>query len=131
MNAKVFNVMVDVPEIGRKSMWYRGKATNVEVEVNEIGKPVLGISGTHLIRYQNGPILSRGDRPDLPEYSILAHFRTENGIYEAQKNTMVNAPAVVESLFGKGRVIAISPHFESTKNYGKVILDAVDHVKRR
>ncbi len=131
MNAKVFNVMVDVPEIGRKSMWYRGKATNVEVEVNEIGKPVLGISGTHSIRYQNGPILSRGDRPDLPEYSILAHFRTENGIYEAQKNTMVNAPAVVESLFGKGRVIAISPHFESTKNYGKVILDAVNHVKRR
>ncbi|MDC0284252.1 BPL-N domain-containing protein [Mariniblastus sp.] len=131
MNAKVFNVMVDVPELGRKSMWYRGKAANVEVEVNENGKPVLGISGKHTIRYQNGPILSRGDRPDLPEFSTLAHFRTENGIYEAQKNTMVNAPAVVESQFGKGRVIAISPHFESTKNYGKVILDAVNYVKRR
>lgn len=131
MNAKVFNVMVDVPELGSKSMWYRGKATNVEVEVNELGKSILGISGTHSIRYQNGPILSRGDRPDLPEFSTLANFRTENGIYEAQKNTMVNTPAVVKSQFGKGHVLAISPHFESTKNYGKVILDAVNYVRRR
>jgi hypothetical protein len=131
MNAKVFNVMVDVPELGRKSMWYRGKATNVEVEVNKMGEPILGISGTHAIRYQNGPILSPGNRPDLPEFSTLAYFRTENGIYEAQKNTMVNTPAVVVSQFGKGRVLAISPHFESTKDRGKVILDALNYVRRR
>ena len=131
MNAKVFNVMVDVPKLGRKSMWYRGKATNVEVEVNKMGEPILGISGTHAIRYQNGPILSPGNRPDLPEFSTLAYFRTENGIYEAQKNTMVNTPAVVVSQFGKGRVLAISPHFESTKDRGKVILDALNYVRRR
>ena len=112
-------------------MWYRGKATNVEVEVNEMGKPILGISGTHSIRYQNGPILSPGNRPDLPEFSTLAYFRTENGIYEAQKNTMVNTPAVVVSQFGKGSVLAISPHFESTKDRGKVILDALNYVRRR
>jgi predicted deacylase len=131
MNAKVFNEMVEVPEVGPKSMWYRGKATDVEVEVSAQGNPILGISGIHSIRYQNGPILSPGNRPDLPEYSTLAYFRTENGIYEAQKNTMVNAPAVVVSQFGKGRVLAISPHFESTKGQGKVILDAIKYVGRR
>ena len=56
---------------------------------------MLGITGTQSIRYENGPILSRGDQRSLPEFEPWAFFRSENGIYEPQKNTMIGAPAIV------------------------------------
>ena len=130
MNASVFNKMVDVEGKGRKSMWYRGKPADVDVEIADAGVAVLGIDGLHSIRYHNGPILSPGNAPSVPAYRALAFFRSENGIYEAQKDTMIGAPAVVASDFGKGRVLAISPHFESTKGREQVVLRAIDFVRR-
>jgi len=130
MNASVFNKMVEVKGKGRKSMWYRGKPTDVDVEVSGEGVAILGLEGLHSIRYHNGPILSPGNAPSVPAYRPLAFFRTENGIYEAQKGTMVGAPAVVASDFGKGKILAISPHFESTPGQEKVILRAIDFVRR-
>jgi hypothetical protein len=131
MNASVFNKTVEVPGKGRKSMWYRGKATEVDVQVTKEGSEILGLEGLFSINYQNGPILSPGKNSDLPTFQTLAYFRSENGIYEAQKNTMIGAPAVVESKFGDGRVLAISPHFESTKGQESVILRAVEYVRRK
>ena len=130
MNAAVFNKMVDIPEKGKKSMWFRGPATDVDVEITEAGSKVLGIEGRQSIRYQNGPILSPGKHPALPTYEPLAFFRSENGIYEAQKNTMIGAPAVVFVQYGQGRVLAISPHFESTKGAEAVVRRAIRHVRR-
>ena len=131
VNASVFNKMVDVPGKGKKSVWFRGPATNVDVELNDKGKQVVGLGGLHSIRYQNGPILSPGDHETLPPYEVLAHFRTENGIYQQQKNTMIGAPAIVFAEYGNGRVIAISPHFESTKGKEDVVLRAIDYVNSR
>ncbi len=131
MNAAVFNKTVESPGKGRKSLWYRGGATDVDVDVTEEGADVLGIEGLHSIRYQNGPILSPGEDPSLPAYRPLAFFRSENGIYEPQKNTMIGAPAVVLAQFGKGRVLAISPHFEVTKGREAVILHSIQHVRRK
>ncbi len=130
MNASVFNKMVEVEGKGRKSMWYRGKPADVDVEVAGEGVAVLGLEGLHSIRYHNGPILSPGNALSAPAYRSLAFFRSENGIYEEQKGTMVGAPAVVASDFGKGRVLAISPHFESTKGREIVVLRAIDFVRR-
>jgi hypothetical protein len=131
MNASVFNKTVEIPGKGRKSMWYRGPATDVDVEITQDGKPALGIHGLHSVNYQNGPILSPGDHPSAPAYKPLAYFRTENGIYDPQKNTMIGAPAVVESQFGKGRVLAISPHFESTPNQTSVVLRSIEYVRKK
>ncbi len=130
MNSSVFNKMVEIPGEGSKSMWFRGQATEVDVEVTKEGAEILGIEGLYSIRYHNGPVLSPGDKPRLPTYKPLAFFRSENGIYEPQKNTMVGAPAVVAAQFGKGRVLAISPHFESTKGQEDVVLRAIEHVRR-
>ncbi len=130
MNSSVFNKMVEIPGEGSKSMWYRGPATEVDVEVTKEGAEILGVEGLYSIRYHNGPVLSPGDKPRLPTYKPLAFFRSENGIYEPQKNTMVGAPAVVAAQFGKGRVLAISPHFESTKGQEDVVLRAIEHVRR-
>ncbi|WP_182870039.1 BPL-N domain-containing protein [Rhodopirellula sp. JC639] len=131
MNAAVFNKTVEIPGKGRKSMWYRGPATDVDVELTDRAAEVLGVSGTKSIRYQNGPILSPGDDDSLPKYEPWAHFRTENGIYEPQENTMIGAPAIVFARYGQGRVLAISPHFESTAGQSDVIPRAVAHVGKR
>ncbi len=128
MNAAVFNTTVEIPGKGRKSMWYRGPATDVDVELSERASRVLGVSGTQSIQYQNGPFLSPGDNDSLPEYETWAYFRTENGIYEPQKNTMVGAPAIVFARYGEGRILAISPHFESTPGQAGVIPRAIAHV---
>ncbi len=130
MNASVFNKMVEVEGKGRKSMWYRGKPTQVDVEVSGEGVKVLGLEGINSVLYHNGPILSPGNSLSAPAYRSLAFFRTENGIYEAQKGTMIGAPAVVASDFGKGKVLAISPHFESTRGKEKIILRAIEFVRQ-
>ena len=129
MNASIFNKMVEIKGKGRKSMWYRGKPADVRVELTGEGEEVLGLKGMHLIRYHNGPIFSPGNAPSIPAYRALAYFRSENGIYDAQKGTMIGAPAVVVSNFGKGKVMAISPHFESTRGKTNSILRAIDYVR--
>lgn len=130
-NAAVFNKTVEIPGKGRKSMWYRGPATDIDVEMTQEGASILGIAGLHSIRYQNGPILSPGGDSNLSAYRPLAYFRSENGIYEPQKNTMIGAPAVVAAHFGRGRVLAISPHFETTKGRESVVVRAIDYVCRK
>jgi hypothetical protein len=75
-------------------------------------------------------LVTGGIHPEFPSYKTLASFRSENGIYEPQKNTMIGAPAVIESEFGMGRVLAISPHFESTEGQHDVLLKAIEHVRR-
>lgn len=127
LNAAVFNKSVEVPGQGRKSLWYRGPATNIDVEITNAGAEILGIEGLHSIRYQNGPILSPDSHANLPAYRPLAYFRSENGIYPQQEGTMVGAPAVVTAQWGKGRVLAISPHFETTKGREAVIVRAIEY----
>lgn len=114
INTRVYNEMVDIEGVGRKSMWYRGKATDVKVEFTKEGEVLLGKPGTHSVRYQNGPIISPAKNHRLGDYRVLAHFRSENYRYDQQKGTMIDTPAVVYAHYGQGVVFSISPHFEST-----------------
>ncbi len=54
-------------------------------------------------------------RDDLPPCIPLAHYRTEIANYIPQRGTMIGTPAIFAAKFGAGRVIAISPHPETTK----------------
>jgi hypothetical protein len=45
----------------------------------------------------------------------LAHYSTEVSNYAPQRGTMIGTPAIFAGKFGAGRVVAISPHPESTK----------------
>jgi hypothetical protein len=53
-------------------------------------------------------------RDDLPPPIPLAHFSTEVSNYAPQRGTMIGTPAIFAAKFGAGRVVAISPHPEST-----------------
>ena len=112
-------------------MWYRGKPAMVDVEFSDAGQAALDAQGVHSIRYHNGPILSVGNRPDLPTFETWAVFRSENGMFKAQRGTMLDTPAIVHTRYGEGRVIAISPHFESTTGEEDLILRAIQVIRRR
>jgi len=130
INTTVFNTTLDIPGVGRKSMWYRGGPHDVRMEFTEAAADVLGRAGEVTVRYQNGPIVSRGHATDLPETTALAWFRSEVVRYEPQRGTMVDTPAILTADFGEGRVVSISPHPEGTPGLESVITHAVRWASR-
>jgi glutamine amidotransferase-like uncharacterized protein len=125
INTAVFNKTVDIPGVGRKSMWYRGATQEVQMELEGAAATILGKSGDVKVRYHNGPIISVGKATDLPSYTPLAWFRSEVSKYEPQKGTMINTPAIVVADFGKGRVLSVSPHPEATPGLESMIVNGV------
>ena len=77
VNANTFTGNREIPGVGVKSMWFRGKGT-VKMELTDEGREILGdLPGLVDVRYANGPILSPAGKEGLPEYVPLAFFRTE------------------------------------------------------
>jgi putative intracellular protease/amidase len=96
--------------------WIRGGGA-VNIEVTDEGASVFGpVKQTFPIRYNNGPIVGPASKPDLPPYKVAAWFRTELAENGNPVGLMVNTPAAIYENYGKGRVMAISPHAEGTKN---------------
>jgi glutamine amidotransferase-like uncharacterized protein len=121
-NYKTFCEAREIPGVGRKSMWYRGPSSTVEMELTNEGRRILGDRvGTFPVRYHNGPIVSPANLSNLPDYQVLAWFRSEVAHYEPQKGTMVNTPAIITGAFGKGRALSISPHPESSKDLRSMV----------
>jgi predicted deacylase len=119
---KTFCEAREIPGIGRKSMWYRGPSSTVEMELTDEGRRILGErAGPFPVRYHNGPIVSPANLSNLPDYQVLAWFRSEVAHYDPQKGTMVNTPAIITGAFGKGRVLSISPHPESSKDLRSMV----------
>ena len=122
VDTSVFTGAREIEGVGSKQMWYRGKAANVQIELTSDGKTFFkGLPEKTAVRYHNGPIVSPLNDPLLPDYTVLAHFRTEVGLYPPQKGTMVNTPAIVSASFGRGRVVSISPHPEATNGLKSMI----------
>jgi glutamine amidotransferase-like uncharacterized protein len=126
IDTAVFTGSREIKGVGRKQMWYRGKSTSVQIELTADGKKFFtGLPASNAVRYHNGPIVSAmwtgWNDPLLPDYTVLAHFRTETGLYPPQEGTMINTPAIVAAPFGRGRVVSISPHPESTPGLQEMI----------
>jgi predicted deacylase len=113
LNAKTFTGNREIPGVGVRSMWSRGTG-NVQMELSDEGRKILGdVPGLIEIRYANGPVLSPAGKENLPAYVPLAFFRSEISKYQPQKGTMIDTPAIVASQYGRGHVVAISPHPEA------------------
>ncbi|MEW4486920.1 BPL-N domain-containing protein [Thalassoglobus sp. JC818] len=125
INTSVFNKTIDIPGVGKKSMWFRGGPLDVEMELTADGEEVFSPSGKLTVRYQNGPIVGLGPDAHLPEWTPLAWFRSEVAKYEPQEGTMIDSPAIVVAPFGSGRVVSISPHPEATPGLETIIAEAV------
>ena len=71
------------------------------------------------------PIMSPMGKVGLGNFRTLANFRSEVSRYKPQKGTMVNTPAIIAGEFGKGRVLCISPHPESTIALYSLVQNAI------
>ncbi|MBG87444.1 MAG: hypothetical protein CMO80_11155 [Verrucomicrobiales bacterium] len=132
VDTHVFTGAREIEGVGRKQMWYRGKGTDQKMQLTEAGKKLFADIPEHVdVRYQNGPIVSPKNLPGLPNYKVLAYFRSEKVLYPPQKGTMINTPAIVEGEFGDGRVVSISPHPEATRGLESIIATAVRAIARK
>ncbi len=94
--------------------WQRGQAT-LKIELTTQGRKILGDrEGLLNVHYHNGPVITRANLEALPDYQVLAYFRTEVANNNTPTGVMVNSPAIAASCFGKGHVVFISPHPEQT-----------------
>ena len=88
-------------------------------------------AGKKTIRYANGPIITADSREGIAPFEPLAIFRTELAQNDSPKGAMVNSPAIVRGVFGKGRVVSSSPHPEQTAGMEGFIENAVRWVAGR
>lgn len=94
--------------------WARGNGT-VRISLTATGRRALGEKRSAVdIRYGQGPLLAPAARPDLPDFETLATYETEIAKNGAPTGVMKGTPALVRGRFGKGRVVAASPHAESS-----------------
>ena len=93
--------------------WARGIGT-VSIELSGPGRTLFGDHrGSLDYHYGNGPIFAPAKKKDLPDYQVLAWFRTAvPGRDGADPAVMVNTPAIISSRYGKGRVLVSSGHSE-------------------
>jgi len=105
--------------------WRRGTGI-VKIELTDKGRQLLGNHpGLLDCKYANGPILGPAEEPSLPDYDVLAVFRSEIAEHDSPKGIMVNSPAIVAAACGKGRVIAISPHPEQMEPLQELVARAI------
>jgi glutamine amidotransferase-like uncharacterized protein len=86
----------------------------VSIELSGPGRALFGEHrGSLDYHYGNGPIFAPAKKKDLPDYQVLAWFRTAvPGRDGADPAVMVNTPAIISSRYGKGRVLVSSGHSE-------------------
>ncbi len=95
--------------------WRRGEGV-VKMELTERGRAILGDFPKIVdVRYANGPIFAPAGDKTLADFEPLAYFRTELAKNGARVGAMVDTPAILSGELGKGRVLCISPHPESSK----------------
>jgi hypothetical protein len=94
--------------------WNRGAGT-VKIELTPAGRQILGDRpGLLDVIYHNGPIVAPNPVDSLPDYEVLAYFRTELAKNGTPVDVMTNSPAIAAGHCGHGRVVFISPHPEQT-----------------
>ena len=103
--------------------WARGKG-DVELKFSPMGEKLLDQDKDSVTcLYHQGPLLCPGHEDGLPAYEPIATFATEVAKNGAPPGIMLGTTAMARGIFGKGHVVAISPHPEKT--------DGLDNIVRR
>ncbi|MBA3312557.1 MAG: glycosyltransferase family 39 protein [Planctomycetaceae bacterium] len=125
INAQVVSGQRFVPNEGYVSASFRGWG-QISVEMTSEGYCLFGTSKrSFTLDYTGGPVLSRANEPDLPDYEPLAYYRSEVSKYPFQKDMMVHSPAIAATRFGGGTVVVFSAHPESNSEYEHLLTDAI------
>lgn len=107
--------------------WYRvDDATDVEVELTQEGAEVFGLDTRRIkLAYENGPIFGPPEEAVNESFRPLGFFRSEVVASGGERGVMLDAPAMLLTRYGRGIVLAISPHPELTAGKHKMILNAL------
>jgi putative intracellular protease/amidase len=104
--------------------WRRGRAT-LKLGLTPEGRKILGDRPNPFdVKYHCGPVVTRADAAGLPEYEVLAFFRSEVADNGTPPGIMVNSPALAAARYGKGRVLFVSPHPEQTAGLEDLVKQA-------
>jgi glutamine amidotransferase-like uncharacterized protein len=115
VNTRILTGDQEIPGVGKRSLADRGPGT-VQIELTADGQSIFGARAAPFdVSFSGGPIFLGPKRDDLAPAIPLAYYSTEVSNYAAQRGTMIGTPAIFAARFGAGRVVAISPHPESTK----------------
>jgi glutamine amidotransferase-like uncharacterized protein len=100
---------------------WRGQ-TFLDLQLTPEGRSALApVEDVFKVRYNNGPVIRPLNRPDMPPFVVLATFRSEIVRAGGQPGVMLDSPAIVMAPYGRGRVLAISPHPENTPGVENLI----------
>jgi hypothetical protein len=92
--------------------WARGSG-DVVLKFTEEGKKFFNLDvDTILVQYNQGPLLNPYIMEDITPYKELASFKTEIAENDAPSGVMIGTTAIAQGIYGNGKVISISPHFE-------------------
>jgi Biotin-protein ligase, N terminal len=118
----------------RSGLWYRGGPTRVLIEFSREGRALLGeeLGGALSVDYHNGPIFPSHGFTSGPvaHLCVLAHYRSEICRTEAQRGTMIGTPALISSVFGAGRVVAVGPHLEANAAHHPLLVGLLRWLRR-
>ncbi len=108
-----------------RAHWARGVG-RVDLALNQQGQSLFQEKSKKTnIYYHQGPLLAKSDKKDLSEYQEWATFETEVSKKGVPGGIMPGKTAIASGTFGKGKVLAISPHPELTPGMEKVLPNAV------
>ena len=112
--------------------WRRGKTT-LQIEFSETGLKLFGekYKGLQDIRYANGPVMDVNISSNLPPVEVLAWFRTEIANPGTPAGIQVNSPAIVMTTYGKGTMLVISPHPETTPALRGLMVEMIRFVAQK
>ncbi len=103
-----------VPGHGERSWLDRGGG-GVQLVLSEGGTELFGPTSTPLeADFTGGPIFLPGRRTFMPDYVVLAEYRSEVCRFPFQRGTMVGTPAILAAPHGRGKVFLIGAHLETS-----------------
>lgn len=108
---------------------YRGEAL-LKVVFTPKGQELFGTPDVNTVEviYHNGPVVTFSEWKNCHDAEILATFSEEICHPEGIKGLMVGSPAAWCNRYGKGRVYAISPHFERTPGQEQMIARLIERL---
>jgi glutamine amidotransferase-like uncharacterized protein len=115
LNAKVID----------REHWNRGNG-KVAVSFSNKGKKFFGLKEkVDTIGYFQGPLMAPAGVDSLPKFRSLAVFKTEIVKNGAIPGIMIGTTAIAQAEYGKGRVVAVSPHPEKVESQRYMIAKIV------
>ncbi|MBX9694563.1 MAG: hypothetical protein K2Z81_19405, partial [Cyanobacteria bacterium] len=106
--------------------WYRvNDGTLVDVELTPAGMDIFGVSNRFIkLIYENGPIFAPPVASNA-RMEPLGFYRSEVVANGGERGVMLGAPSMILGRYGRGLVLAISPHPEKTPGKQQLELHAL------